>query len=234
MQINRVTITGADDRTDLAELYAMWQLYPFVEWGILFSKSKEATPRYPSKTKILEFASLGIPLSAHFCGWHSRSIMEEQNFRLIDELPSDFSRVQVNYNFHNSNGWQVKWVIDYAAKHPERSIIFQANGSNGAAIELIRANLRSNNIHFLYDSSGGRGTEIDTIYPPFETYTGYSGGIHPGNIEAVIAKLIRHKSKKNIWIDMESGVRTLNYFDPEKVDEVLQICNQYINHYSPK
>jgi hypothetical protein len=147
---------------------------------------------------------------------------------LIDELPNDFGRVQINYNFHKSDGWQVKWIIDYAADHPERSIIFQANNSNGAAIELIRAKLRSTNIHFLYDSSGGRGTEIDTIYPPFETYTGYSGGIHPGNIEPVVTKLIRYKSRSNIWIDMESGVRTENDFDPEKVGEVLEICNQYI------
>jgi phosphoribosylanthranilate isomerase len=228
MILDRVTITGADDKTDRAELYAMWLLYPFVEWGVLFSKSKEGSPRYPTQTKISEVASFDMPLSAHFCGWYSRSIMEEQNLRIIDNLPPNFKRIQLNYNFQKENNWRLKPIIDYAAHHPERSIIFQANQSNGAAIQLIRATMNSDNIHFLYDSSGGRGVELSNILPPFETYTGYSGGLHPGNVEAVVQKILNHKLKRNVWIDLESGVRTENNFDPGKANEVLQLCEQYI------
>lgn len=163
MKVDKVTITGADDKTDLAELYALWLHYPFVEWGILFSDSREGSSRYPARTKILEIASQGMPLSAHFCGWHSREVMEHQNFKLIDELPESFKRVQINYNFWKSSDWEVKWIIDYAYNNPQRAIIFQQNGSNAPAMELIRAQQLSNNIHFLYDSSGGRGVAIDEL-----------------------------------------------------------------------
>lgn len=229
MTVDRVTITGADDKTEIEELYAMWLHYPFVEWGILFSKSSEATPRYPSRTKILEIASYKeMPLSAHFCGWHSKEVMERQNFRLIDELPPAFKRVQINYNFSKSEGWEVKWILDYASEHQERSIIFQQNGSNASVMELIRAKLRSNNVHFLYDSSGGRGVAINNIMPPFSNYTGYSGGIHPGNIEDILNKIYSHKLKDAVWMDMESGVRTENYLDPEKVNDALYSANKFI------
>lgn len=228
MKVNKVTITGADDKTDLAELWALHLHYPFVEWGILFSKNREATQRYPSRTKILEIASYNMPLSAHFCGWHSKEIMNFQNFRLIDELPESFKRVQINYNFWKSDGWQVKWIIDYAHDHPERAIIFQQNASNAPAMELIRANLRSENIHFLYDSSGGRGVSIDYLQIPYNNYTGYSGGIHPENVDDIMSAVYNHKLKDTVWIDMESGVRTENDFDPDKVSNVLSICNNYI------
>lgn len=228
MKIDKVTITGADDKTERAELYALWQHYPFVEWGVLFSKSKEATPRYPSRTKILEFAAWGMPLSAHFCGWHSREVMEGNNFRLVEELPQDFKRIQINYNFHKSDGWQIKGILEWAYNHPERAIIFQYNQSNAAACELMMAKLSSDNIHFLYDSSGGRGTAIDEIRPPFRTYTGYSGGIHPDNIHQVAQKIYKNRLKYNVWIDMESGVRTENEFDTDKVGEVLEICQSYM------
>lgn len=228
MKVDKVTITGADDKTDLAELYALWLHYPFVEWGVLFSKSREGSPRYPTATKITEIASYQMPLSAHFCGWYSQQIMEAQNFKLIDDLPSDFKRVQLNYNFSKSIGWQIKWVVDYAASNQNRSLIFQVNGSNMSAINMIAKHQRSNNIHYLYDSSGGRGTALREIDMPFMSYTSYSGGIGPHNVEEVMDKIYKYKSPQIVGIDMESGVRTENMFAPEKVNDVLFICNKFI------
>jgi hypothetical protein len=226
MKITKVTFTGADDRTAVQELADLSELYPFVEWGILFSKNKEGQPRYPSRSKILDFSSIGIPLSAHFCGWHSRSVMEGQNFRLIDELPESFKRIQINYNFHREKNWQVKWVVDYAYNHPERSIIFQANQSNAAAVHLIDSVIKSDNIHFLYDSSGGRGSQIKEIHPPFRTYTGYSGGLSPANVEEVALKIQHNRLKNEVWLDMESGVRTEDKFDLSKAESVSNSINR--------
>lgn len=228
MKIDRVTITGADNKTATTDLIQLTKEFPFVEWGILFSKNREGEQRYPSRQKIMEFASYDLPLSAHFCGWHSRQVMENFNFTLLKELPKAFLRIQINYNFHKSGDWQVKPVIDWAMNNPDRAIIFQSNQSNGAALELIRANMRSENIHFLYDSSGGRGTEVKEILPTYENYTGYSGGISPQNIEYVCRKIDKHKLKDKVWIDMESGVRTDNELDIDKVKDVLAIVDNYV------
>lgn len=46
--LDRVTITGADDSVDVSELSRLTDEFPFVEWGILFSQSKQGTKRYPS------------------------------------------------------------------------------------------------------------------------------------------------------------------------------------------
>ena len=46
--LTRVTITGADDAVDPGALVALSAEFPFVEWGILFSKSREGEARYPS------------------------------------------------------------------------------------------------------------------------------------------------------------------------------------------
>jgi len=228
MRIDRVTITGADEMTDPAELHAMETHYPFVEWGILFSKSKEATPRYPSQKKITEISSFGLKnLSAHFCGWYSSQVMEANNFKLLEDLQA-FNRVQINYNFSKSKDWQVKWIIDWAKEHPEKSIIFQSNGSNLRATSLISSCIISPNIHFLYDSSGGRGLSTAEILPPYRTYTGYSGGLNPDNIRAFMQKVYTNGHPATVWVDMESGVRSENYFDTYKVDEVLSICKEYI------
>ena len=43
------TLTGADDSTNIAELLALSEILPFVEWGVLVSPSHTGTGRYPSR-----------------------------------------------------------------------------------------------------------------------------------------------------------------------------------------
>lgn len=47
--LERVTITGADDSTDISQLVELSQEFPFVEWGILVSRRSEGGPRFPSR-----------------------------------------------------------------------------------------------------------------------------------------------------------------------------------------
>jgi len=39
MKINKLTITGADNNNSYNKLFELQQKYPFVEWGILYSKT---------------------------------------------------------------------------------------------------------------------------------------------------------------------------------------------------
>lgn len=230
MNINRVTITGADDKVDPRFLLRLTDEYPFVEWGILFSKPKEGQQRYPSDHWVQHLLEYGLPLSAHFCGWYAREVLEKANTGIITKLSKQFNRIQLNYNFKRSSKHNLIPILRYAEKHPDRSIILQYNKSNAETLNKFMVNGLPENIHFLYDSSGGRGTEIQSISDPIgKQYTGYSGGIHSKNISRICAWIYKHNSKCDAWIDLESGARTNNEFDLKKVQHILQDVKGYMD-----
>ena len=75
----------------------------------------------------------------------------------------------------------------------------------------------------LYDSSGGFGREIKgVIEPDDKNFTGYAGGLNPGNVRHIVS-LIEEKNPAGIsyYIDMESGVREDNVFSVAKSAEVI-------------
>jgi len=147
MNINRVTITGADDKTDINKLSVLAYKYPFVEWGILFSGTKEGTPRYPSNSWILDVESMDLPLSAHFCGQYSREILEKQNFELLQSTIGKYKRVQLNYNFGVSKKHFVRSLI----VNTSQEIILQYNKSNSQTIDSL-SSVFPTNFQILFDS----------------------------------------------------------------------------------
>ncbi len=228
MKINKVTLTGADNKTNYVDLLKLQEQYPFVEWGILFSKSKEGQQRYPTQEHIKKQFTGALELSAHFCGWWSKEVLENQNFSLITGLAEQFKRVQLNYNFKNSKGWNLVDLLRFAERYNEKNIILQYNRSNSETLDKFQVNGLPDNIHFLYDGSGGRGTQIQTIDEPIgKYYTGYSGGLDTENIDSICATISRTKNESKVWIDMESGVRTNNDFDLLKVKTILDKCNLF-------
>jgi phosphoribosylanthranilate isomerase len=235
MKINRVTITGADEDVNILDLIKLNELYPFVEWGVLFSAMREGDPRYPGPSwrGIIANTKKLDNLSAHFCGWWATQVLIAQNFDLITNLHPSFRRVQLNFNFEKSHGFHLEALARYAELHyNKRSIILQFNKANEQTIvNWIGRKVLPKNIHFLYDASGGRGKPISKIYPPFHgNYTGYSGGLRPENIEDV-AKEITSQSNypDEVWLDLETGVRTEDRFDLEKVNLVLSAVKNYIS-----
>lgn len=238
MKINKVTITGADDKVKLADLVNLSKEFPFLEWGILFSASKVGTPRYPVSSTISfwhqQATAAGMNLSAHLCGLYSKRVIEGGDFELISNLGPAFKRVQLNYNFEKNKKdfdlYDLQNLMKYAAGNPQRDIILQYNKSNESTIALLFTRDVPTNVHFLYDSSGGRGTVIKRISPPFDNnYTGYSGGLNPNNIEGVIQNIGLYNPEISVWIDIESGVRTDDQFDMYKVKQVLTTAAKYMN-----
>jgi hypothetical protein len=229
MFIDKVTITGADDRSDPQLLSRLSNKYPFVEWGILFSKTKTGSC-YPSKDTRNTFERLGVPLSAHFCGQYAADIMEHQRFSLIKDLHPAYKRVQINYTFTNELG-NLPALVDFArseyAMHNPLGIILQFNKANMDVIDIMRKTGVPPNIHILHDESRGTGTEITYIPRPFwSIYTGYAGGICPITIKPVCRMINGMQMPDNVWIDMESGVRHNGRLDFNKVDEVLSHVEQ--------
>jgi len=230
MRINKVSITGADDKVSYQDLKSLQDKYPFVEWAILFSQSKRGSQRYPSIEHInKELAKSDLNLAAHFCGWYSKEVLEGINFSLISELPACFKRIQINYNFKHNNQWDINSLMAFAERTPEREFILQYNKSNSETLDEQEIIGIPSNVHFLHDGSGGRGTEIKEFQEPFNNiYTGYSGGISTDNIKTICETLSNMKNPNEVWIDMESGVRTDNEFDLKKVEEILSVCSNFI------
>jgi phosphoribosylanthranilate isomerase len=230
MKINKLAIAGADDKVDQSELVALSAEFPFIEWSILLSKNKEGSQRYPSPEWVAELAKKDLPLSAHFCGWLARQVLEEKNYELIKELPETFKRVQLNYNFRHSGGFHLQPLVEFMASYPSKSIIFQLNKSNTPVLkQLVQDEKLTPNIHFLYDASGGYGKVIERIEGTIDNqYTGYAGGLNPENIEAICQMITNDPEQVETYVDLESGVRTDNEFDLSKVRDIAEKVAKFI------
>ena len=86
MKLHTVTITGADESTNINDLLEISSQFPFVEWGILFSpkQMEGAFPRNPSFKWIMDhivpLKEKGLKLSAHICGAWSKHRYAEAPF----------------------------------------------------------------------------------------------------------------------------------------------------------
>ena len=70
-----VTLTGADDATDIARMADLSARYP-VEWGLLFAPVHQGAGRFPSFDFVAKLIERGaIRFSAHLCGGHAREVV---------------------------------------------------------------------------------------------------------------------------------------------------------------
>jgi phosphoribosylanthranilate isomerase len=245
--IDTVTITGADDGVDPIDLINLSGEFPFVEWGILASTSRRATPRYPSDRWLLSLSdcpfdvtdALGrihakcahndehianlprgrVRLSLHLCGRVAHELQDGAKHHYAGALAprTIFRRIQVN-------GYEPQpspAFFTMARALPDIELILQARGPGH--FEHVEADAREiPNASILFDPSGGRGVEATDIPINFgDRRVGLAGGINPDNVASVHAWAERHGYS---WIDMESGVRTDDRFDLAKVRAVLETC----------
>lgn len=237
----RVTITGAGDSTPIAQLYELSHEFPFVEWGILVSKTRTGSPehpRYPSRGWIDMLAVSGDPgrlnLSTHICGSWVNDVLSRSS-GWVAEIPvcaATSQRIQVNTNGQQRCTSSQCYHI-MRRSYPDTRFIFQLGGfpGNNAIPRVARfcSNLR---VAGLFDRSGGLGTTPATWPAPFdEPYPfGYAGGLGPDNVAEQIER-IHQVCPRPFWIDMESGVRTADDsgLDMAKVRSVLEQCAPLIN-----
>ena len=225
MVINKVTFTGADNNTPIEELQKIQKKYPYVEWGILIAsnpgKSKQPTDNY-----ILDLKNKGLNLSLHICNEHVKAILDDGK---LDIKYDFFDRYQLNFNF-NHNDHDLNNYSKLINKFKNKDFILQTNFSNEIFIEKIINSNKTSNTNILYDSSGGKGVEIKQIKVPFKNiYTGYSGGINPNNINDICKQITYHKNDDRVWIDIQTGARTNNEFDLEKITKMLKIVDKHLN-----
>ena len=234
MKINRVTITGADNNTDIKEMLEISKQYPFVEWGILFSPKRIGEERYPDSDWLdklsKKYSYDAIRLSAHLCGGYTREMLLGKSDLInppdIKHFLALCGRMQLNFNAQKTTVDENKFFALVNCFIGGRIILQQNKSNKNICDEARKRNLK--NISFLYDSSGGRGTIASQWKKPFDGFfTGYAGGLSPENLEEELKKIEEVAGDSEIWIDTESRVRTNGVLDMDKVKQFLQIALKY-------
>lgn len=231
--ITRVTITGADDSVNPQDLAHISSEFPFVEWGILVSRTQFGKPRYPSldwisKLYNLKMDILKLPLSMHLCGSYVRDLVQGEPIPDIVGWISFFERMQLN--FHAIPHTHTEGMLQNLANCGLfREYIFQYDGVNdGIARIAQKAGITTS---VLFDKSGGAGILPDE-WPALidDMKCGYAGGLGPVNLKEQIELIEAKAGDAEIWIDMETHVRSSDdtFLDLGKVVECLAIAHPYM------
>lgn len=197
-----LTVTGADERTDIAALSKL-----DAEIGLLYSATPEGRNRYPSRQWILSAAQHLPRCALHICGKLARVELIEG--RLDDILPY-VQRIQVNGIVHPE-------VISSLCKiYGLHVFITQHTPTNKALL-----NVTDKNHVILIDGSGGRGI-LPTGWPLIDTpkHVGFAGGLGPDNLQDELSAITK-VSKRGWWVDMESKLRVDDWFSLELAGEVI-------------
>lgn len=237
MPLIGLTITGADDETDIDEMLDLTSDHTFLEWGILFGReAKQGTTRYPTSRWIEDWLAAAedswttVSSAAHLCFPWPRNL--SCNALTWDEIYRlrDFNRIQVNQSYHEVNQDYIK-ALFLSISNIGKPVIFQNNGTLPVAdIDHYVSGMTCSTIpQVLFDCSGGRGVEIkDYPEPLSDMLCGYAGGIGPENIERVLTDLAQKFPKAEYWVDMESRVRTEDHLDLNKIKACVEIAAKFV------
>lgn len=239
--IKTVTITGADDSIAPETILSISDRFPFVEWGILVSRTSSGLRRFPSLRWIDRLVELNnqriinnqgsIKLSMHLCGAYVKELLSGNHEFIDDELDdvwNAFARVQINTH---AADYIIKYddMLKSLMEFPDKEFIIQYDGVNGERIiQSIHEDVK---FSALFDLSHGAGT-LPESWPDLlpRIKCGYAGGIGPDNIADQIALINSKVGSVDTWIDMETKVRSANdlIFDAYKVERCLKISAQFI------
>ena len=227
MKLKYCSITGADDDVAVDDLNAIAEEYPFVEYAVLLLPERAGTARFPSYDWIRNFSQeyTGANTAMHLCEEAFLGFIEGR--KDILELMRGFKRIQLNLKFGDVEGrYDPKKLLSRVEESPEWQFIIQYSKDKKNLLPLLKY---IPNHAVLFDDSAGAGISPDKWDAPLEGhFCGYAGGINPDNVQANIEMINKAAPENYItWIDMESGVRTDNVFDLDKVRRVLEIAQPY-------
>lgn len=218
-----ITFTGVDNKTSLISLQILANRYNNIEFGILMSRNNtdvDKVNRFPNFETIDKVLNANLPsVSCHICGELARNYVHTGDFSEIrdflgQERVDKFSRFQLN----------IKGYDDFKPFYIKEDIkiIIQVSDAKSYQYFYQMQELNPNKVEALIDYSGGNGklgcfnyvSDGDEIF-------GYAGGIDAHNVAYILGYIEgRMEYDVNYWIDMESSVRTDDWFDTSKVREI--------------
>lgn len=247
---------GADDSVHPKMLGIISHSYPIVEFGVLFRPDKQGEPRYASPEWVQKLSLVakesneGMRLAAHLCGSRVNEVLEGNDSFLKQLEALGFQRVQINATAVNGvdTSRLAESVGSFAGavcRHPELEFILQKNDETKPLWDGLltmesdvagKTGYLPMNVSMLVDESKGTGLLASSWpHPPEEYGIGYAGGIGPENIDKVLQDVLQAGNGREIWIDMESSLRSMkngcDVFDLDKcytvIDNVCQagVCS---------
>ena len=220
-----ITITGADDATDPRDLVRLSEEFPFVEWGVLYSRKKAGSARYPTHEWLARFGRQKLPkASLHLCGTAADDALYGKSEPVALAESHYFDRVQIN-------GWVPTASLATAGWTRKCRPILQARDVGAVREACVHARAIDSYAGVpgavLYDPSGGTGARLTELPEPvLNVKIGYAGGIGPENIGDVLHAL--EGRNYPYWLDMESRVRTDERLDLTKVRQVLAQAAEHL------
>lgn len=238
MNLYRVTLTGADDSVSPSILFDIAKQYPFVEWGLLLSESRQGQARYPSEYWLRQFIQSydsrhsQINVSLHLCGRYMRNILSGDGdvFTAHAELLEIAQRVQLNCSHHRGPVDRQRFLSHL--RRQEQQWIFQLGDDSWLLEMALDSKI---NAVGLFDKSGGTGVlPSEWPQPTFkaESY-GYAGGLGPENIEEQLPNiwtaLFVSDGDGRFWVDSESKLRdSQDGFSISKCLQFLETCKPFV------
>jgi hypothetical protein len=229
MHLKYISLTGADDAVDPADLLALSQAFPAAEWAILLLPERAGTPRFPGPDWIRSFAAQAAAACAHtamhLCGEALLGFIDGKDS--IFDAMQGFSRIQLNLKFGEVEGkYDPAALLERVAGNPRWQFIIQYAKDKQGLLPLLRD---IPNHAVLFDESAGRGISPDSWDAPLSGhFCGYAGGLNPDNVAQNLATLGTVAAGHEIWIDMETGIRTNDVFDLAKARRVLEIAGPFV------
>lgn len=228
MKLRYVSLTGADNKVNIADLEHLSEQYPFFECAILMFPEREGKSRNPTIDWRESFYNSKVKNRAiHLCGSIINKLANKDE-DLIAEL-MNVQRVQINLKPQWSSNELLLQLVSVVESLPQIEFITQYNENNKEYFSYWDS---VKNHSYLYDSSLGKGLAPEDWLPPvLYKRTGYAGGLSPSNVHEQLIKISKVSDVIPVWIDMESGVRTDDNFDLEKATQVLDITTQFLKKY---
>ena len=178
-------------------------------------------------------------LAAHLCGERCVELLAGDD-SFVAELPAlGFGRVQVNATAVNGVDTDPEYLASRAPVlagimrcHENLVFIVQRSEETRALWEPLgemAARGELPNLAMLFDESKGTGARAAGYEPPPGGYpVGYAGGLGPGNLGEVLDEVLALDPEKQVWVDMESGLRGVldgeDVFDLNKVERCVRAC----------
>jgi phosphoribosylanthranilate isomerase len=137
----------------------------------------------------------------------------------------DFKRVQLNVSPYED----IYMSAGHVHSGIDKEIIIQQKSPTMMYSKAFDKFLEINpelNVTMLVDPSGGRGISEGLDIIATDHKTGYAGGINESNVYDKLYTIMSLETVGDVWIDMESGVRTDDWFDIDKVVRVLEKCEE--------
>jgi hypothetical protein len=244
VKLKTVTLTGADDRIDPGVLTDLAEEFPFVEFGILFSRDRAGTERYPTRPwikRLLDWAEFyrrernrPFPIAAHLCGPYVAAFIDQAKYPGWRPDWSgglrtyEFGRVQLNLDRNQVNRLDTDTLDEYGGNGV--IILRTEEGFDDLAGRVISYNTKHERFALLHDRSGGTGF-LPAGWPEADPRIrcGYAGGLNLDNLDTELAKIAVVAGDARIWIDLETGVRDAkNHFDVGRARLILEKARPWI------